>query len=237
MKKFRILMGALALAMVAATVIACSKEKETNVVQQATETEDVVRKPIATFDKETGQMTYHVSIDQLQNSIDNFTLIKGEDEYVVESWQILEDDPSGLPYLKFVLLDIQDESSLSIYLFDHFVEKYEEEAGTEFLLNEDVVSGNYYYYISPQDEVYYIVTVENGTGITIKPWEGRGTKTMPGGTGTSLTCRAQGCKDSETECRVQYGEYGTKKCSPCASPGQCDWTECAAVTVVLLNAM
>ena len=68
MKTRRILMGALALAMVAATVFACTKDKETNVAQQATETEEGARKPIATYDNATGQMTYHVSVEQLQEA-------------------------------------------------------------------------------------------------------------------------------------------------------------------------
>ena len=42
MKKFRILMGAMALVVVAVTVIACNKEKESNVVHQAMETDEVV---------------------------------------------------------------------------------------------------------------------------------------------------------------------------------------------------
>ena len=237
MKTRRILMGALALAMVAATVIACSKEKEPDVAQQVTETEEVVRKPIATYDKTTGKMTYHVGIDQLQSSVDSFTLsAKDEDEYVVESWQILEDDPSGLPYLKFVLLNIHDESSLSIYLFDHFIEKQEDSNGIEFMLSEDVASGNYFYCITPKVGVCYVVIVKNGSEITIEPWEDNGAKAMPEGSGTVLTCHAKGCQDPLTECRVAE-VYGIKICTPCAKPGQRDWTESTAITSTLINAM
>ena len=63
MKTRRILMGALALAMVAATVIACSKEKETKVAQQTTENNE--RNPIATYDNATGQMTYHFDMSEI----------------------------------------------------------------------------------------------------------------------------------------------------------------------------
>ena len=236
MKKFRILMGTLALAVVAATVIACTKDKETKVAQQATETEEVARKPIATYDNATGQMTYHVSVEQLQTAMDDYSLTKNDDEYVVESWQILEDDTSGLPYLKFVLLNIQDESSLSIYLFDHFVEKQEVNDGIEFKLSEDVVSGDYYYFISPKAGEYYVVTVKNGDEITIEPWNEKDAKAMPGGSKTVLTCHSQGCEDPITECRVAE-VLGIKICTPCAKPGQCNWSESTAVTSELINAM
>lgn len=55
-------MGALALSVLAATIFACSKEKE-SATQQPTGTE-TARKPIATFDNATGRMTYHVSVGQ-----------------------------------------------------------------------------------------------------------------------------------------------------------------------------
>ena len=83
MKTRRILMGALTLAMVAATVIACSKEKETKVAQQTTENNE--RKPIATYDNATGQMTYHVSVEHLQAAMDKYTASKSVGEVIVES--------------------------------------------------------------------------------------------------------------------------------------------------------
>ena len=45
MKKTKTLLGAIALAMLATTICACSKEKESSVVQQATGIEEVVSTP------------------------------------------------------------------------------------------------------------------------------------------------------------------------------------------------
>lgn len=111
MKKFRILMGALALAVVAATVIACSKEKETKVAQQTTENNE--RKPIATYDNATGQMTYHVSVEHLQAAMDKYTTSKSVGDVIVESWSITDNGSTENPIMMLSVLEVDTESQHS----------------------------------------------------------------------------------------------------------------------------
>lgn len=67
MKKFRILMGVLALAVVAATIFACSKEKETYIAQQTTGREEVVSKPEIKLDDQHRNASRGLSINDLGN--------------------------------------------------------------------------------------------------------------------------------------------------------------------------
>ena len=122
MNKFRIALGATALALVAAIVIACSKEKEMKVAQQVTGTEEAARKSIATFDNATGQMTYHVSVEQLQAAMDNYTASKSVGEVIVESWSIIEDESTGKPALMLSVIEVDTESSSKIAMYNTFVE-------------------------------------------------------------------------------------------------------------------
>ena len=179
MKKFRILMGATALALVAAIVIACTKEKETKVAQQATETEEVVRKPIATYDNATGKMIYHISVDQIQNALTNNTT--DGDRYVLESWCVVDDETvSSFPYLKYVVIDTEFEVSHSTVLLESFVVK----EGFNYYLSEAVLNAHYNYTAESADGATFIFEVD-GNEISITEWDG--VSTAPPG-GSSCTC-------------------------------------------------
>ena len=179
MRKFRILMGALALAGVAATVIACTKDKETNVAQQATETEEGARKPIATYDNATGQMTYHVSVEQLQEALSCTT--KDGDRYVLESWCVVDDETaSPHPYLKYVVLDTDNEVSHTTVLLDSFVVK----EGSNYYLSKEVLNAHYSFTTESANGATFIIMVD-GDEISVTEWDG--VSTAPPG-GSSCTC-------------------------------------------------
>jgi len=193
MRKLRIVMGALALAVVAATVFACTKEKETKVAQQATETEEVARKPIATYDNATGQMMYHVSVEQLQSAMDNFTASKSVGEVIVESWSIIDDEESGLPLtLSFVILDMETEYSTSLFLIQSFLNKEESEQGVDYYLSQDVESGRYAFLAhSGNGELNYVIRVENNTIVSVSELqEGEFLSSEPG---WYVKCKARNC--------------------------------------------
>lgn len=190
MKTRRILMGALALAVVAATVIACSKEKETKVVQQTTETEEVVRKPIATYDNATGQMMYHVSVEHLQAAMDNYTASKSVGEVIVESWGIIDDESSENPVLMLSVIDVVSESSSKIAMYNTFLERISIGNVTEYYLTDLICSGNYNYITSDAEDTY-LVTVENNEVVSVElynakaPWTG----------GVSISCEKTYCQN------------------------------------------
>jgi hypothetical protein len=203
-------MGALALAVLAATIFACSKEKE-SATQQPTGTE-TARKPIATFDNATGRMTYHVSVGQLQNAVDNHTASKSIGEVIVESWSIIDDESSENPVLMLSVIDVVSESSSKIAMYNTFVEQVSVGNATEYYLTDLIRSGNYNYITSDAKDSY-LVTVENNEVVSVELYNAKGPQTD----GVVLTCETTGCGNSggcdidkeKGECTPCY--YGTCK--------------------------
>ena len=231
MKTRRILMGALALAVVAATVIACTKEKETKVAQQATETEEVNRKPIATYDKATGQMTYYISTDQLQNGMDNFCASKGEDEYVVESWQITEEENETHPVLRYAVVNSETGSSISTGLFGRFVEKVEGNGQVDYFLSESFASGNYSF-VAKEGEMDYLITVVDGEVASIEE-SGQTTGNRVSDGDIQVECRK-----NQGDCTNEFGcwptQNGCTKCEPKSEKCQ-ETIKGTFLTALLLN--
>ena len=164
MKKFRFTMGTLILAMMATTFMACNKEKESSVVQQTTGTEDVVRKPIATFDKKKGGIIYHVFPDHLQRLMSLETSYsKSFDKYIISSLEIVDGlSYTDAPILKIVILDTENETSNSVFLLDIFVTSEDNEDYVCYYLSENVKNGQYSFASqSEEDGCRYLLTIEN----------------------------------------------------------------------------
>ena len=163
---------------VAVAFFACNKEKEP-AAQQPTEVE-AARKPIATFDNATGQMTYHVSVEQLQNAMDDYTASKSVGEVIVESWSIIDDESTGKPALMLSLIEVDAEASSKIAVYNTFVEEVSVGNATEYYLTDLIRSGNYNYITSDAQDTY-LVTVENNEVVSVElynakaPWTGGGT--------------------------------------------------------------
>lgn len=165
MKKFRILMGAVALALVAATIIACNKEIESNVVQQATETDDVVRKPIATYDIGSGIMHDYFDFD-IANSVINENDTKDTlCRFVIESVMIIDSVPLDMNseiIRKIVILDMEEEKSITYWCIGAFVDKEILTDTIFYYVNEEVASGVYEFFMS-SEEAAYVVYVNGST--------------------------------------------------------------------------
>lgn len=127
MNKLKITLGALALAMVVATFFACSKEKESNVVQQATVIEEVARKPIATYDIDNRIMHDHFDLDFANSAINENNLSKETgSRYVIESARVIDSVPLDINseiIRKIVILDTEEELSITCWCIGAFVDK------------------------------------------------------------------------------------------------------------------
>lgn len=160
MKKFRILMGALALTVVVATVIACNKEKESNDAQQTIGTDEVVRKPIATYDISSGIMCDYFDLDYA-NSIINENNDTKESTYrfVVESEEIIDSIPLNIDseiIRKIVILDTEEETSIACWFIGEFVDKEIRTDCVFYYVNEEVSSGVYEFLMTSEDAVYVV---------------------------------------------------------------------------------
>ncbi len=219
MKKHRILMGALALAMVAATVIACTKEKETKVAQQATKTEEVARKPIATYDNATGQMTYHFDLNKVQQNMRDDLMVRSEqDRYVVEAILIEDSIPAELsvrPELKIIVLDTEEEVSYTMWFMESFVDKVVSDNNTNYYKNAEVYSGVYEFGYHVGDAFYKINVNESEVTTTEVD-----SALCMGMIKWFFVCLQQnGCG---TPC-TKGGTFFNGYCNPCTtSPGQCN---------------
>ena len=135
---------------VAVAFFACNKEKEP-AAQQPTEVE-AARKPIATFDNATGQMTYHLDVSKVQQKINACESARtGQDRYVVESILVLDNDPSDsdvLPEIKITILDTEEECSYTTWFMDYFTDKRVSPTSTSYYLDEEVA--NITLHVTPQ---------------------------------------------------------------------------------------
>jgi hypothetical protein len=160
MKKFRILMGALALAMVAATVIACNKEKEMNAAQQATDTEEVVRKPIASYDISSGVMHNYFDFDYANSIInENYNTKETTYRFIVESVEIIDSIPLNNDseiIRKIVILDTEEENTITCWCIGTFVDKEIYADTVLYYVNEEVATGVYEFFMSSDDAVYVV---------------------------------------------------------------------------------
>lgn len=169
MKKSRILLGALALTVVAAIVIACNKEKEFNVVQQTTGTEKVVRKPIATYDINNGIMHDYFDLDFVNSIIiDNNGTKEVTNRFFVESEEIIDSVPSDCNsdiIRKIVILDTEEEKTITCWCIGTFVDKKICADTVLYYVNEEVASGVYEFFMSSDDAIYVVYV--NGSTYTI----------------------------------------------------------------------
>ena len=160
MKTRRILMGALALAVVAATVIACTKDKETNVAQQETVTEEVARKPIETYDIDNRIMHDHFDLDFANSAINENNLSKETgSRYVIESARVIDSVPLDINseiIRKIVILDTEEELSITCWCIGAFVDKEIHDESVHYFVNEDVASGIYEFSMTSEGNVYAV---------------------------------------------------------------------------------
>ena len=216
MNKLRVAFCAAAV-VVAVAFFACSKEKEP-AAQQPTEVE-AARKPIATFDNATGQMTYHVSVEQLQEAMDRQT---NEDRFVIESWEIMDDANGDIPLtLKLVMLDTENEVSITTYLVERFVEKLSYDNVVNYFISDDFASGNYSYYEYSDDRKLHLITVKHNKVFSIEEVEN---SNRVQNSGYTVTCTGKDCK--EKGCAMYRDDDGYLGCTPCGtSNGHCTRTE------------
>lgn len=217
MKNFRVLMGTLALAMAAVIFFACSKEKESNVVQQTTENNE--RKPIATYDNATGKMTYHFDMSEIQQKMNAVENAKTEqDRYVVESIVILDNAPSDIdvmPEIKITILDVEEECSYTTWCMDYFTDKRVSTTSTSYYLDEEVASKNFTCYTTNGTN-YQITFVNGGFTITEDP-------SLPDNAFRPkwfFTCRAENCSNGNCE-KEKLGDYHYTCSDGCPSGGTC----------------
>lgn len=156
-------------AIVAVVLVGCKKDKKTPVQEANNNSENepnievVDRKPIATMDMKTGEITYSFTIDQLTSVLnENRTY---NDNYVVESFKI---EPNSIPMpdssytaLKIVILDTENEVSETHWLYGGFLDSKMDSQNIYYYLSEAVGSGNYTYMMKGKDAVS--MNVQNGT--------------------------------------------------------------------------
>lgn len=222
MKKFRYLVATLMIAAIVAVVLVGCKKEKSNETQSnnGDATEEVVRKPIAVLNNQTGQITYLVGIDQLQKGLDEYTASKDLDGFVVESWEIMCGGNDSIPLtLRFTILNIESETSESIFLVQSFI--ITEKIGDEcyFYLSPDVDSGNFEFVaFSEQGQLNQLVTIRNYEVFCIEEWNGISKDQC----GYYVKCIGKNCK-SGCELIMTSHTYECSECKPYASAGN-NWS-------------
>lgn len=160
----------LVIGIVVATFIACSKEKEEAnlqpMIEQGTKT------PIATFHKETGRMEYFIDLKQIQSALNYSTSAKDNEQFIVESCQIIDDDNSNIPLsFKYTILDSESETSISMFLIDFYLDKEIEQNQINYYIKQEIQIGNYYFALQNELGGYSIINVHNRSIESIDEWD------------------------------------------------------------------
>lgn len=154
MKKFRILMKAAALALLAATVLGCEKQNELGINNDSN-----YRNPIAVYDNTSGLITTFIDAEAINEKInDSFLTLKNEtNRFVLESVEVLDSVPRNKDVtgeIKITVLDTDDEYSYSIWCMKSFVVKDVKEQQVDYYLDENVANGCFDIAIKVEDTYY-----------------------------------------------------------------------------------
>ena len=154
MKKFRILMRAVALVLVAATVLSCEKQNGSG-----TNNDSNNRSPIAVYDNNTGLITTLIDAEAINEKIDESFLGLKDDanRFVIESVEVLDSVPRNKNVngeIKLTVLDTDDECSYSLWCMKSFIVKDVKEQQVDYYLDDNVANRNFNVAFKVQDKYY-----------------------------------------------------------------------------------
>ena len=226
MKNLKYIMATLMVALVVAVVcVACNKDKETP-VQEANNnsdnepnTEVVERKPIATMDMKTGEITYSFCMDELQHAICQQLSSKDSNRYYLETVEIVDEIPvedTIFTGIKIVLLDTDTENSITIWASNTFIEKVVNNTTVNYYLANDVADGNYSF--ETYGKTNYTVNVENKKLVNIMPCQ------QPSGPIFCITCTSHLCERGCEPFKMTWTGWTCTECKGTDSGRYCDVT-------------
>lgn len=179
MKNLKYIMATLMVALIVAIVcVACNKDKETP-VQEANNnsenepnTEVVERKPFATRNLKTGEVTYTYDLEEYQVLFDEIMGVKDEDSpYIVESIEIIDElSKSEISDLALMcsIIDCNKECSYVSWLSKDFFDIINDENNSYYYYKEEVLDGEFEF-LNYSKTGTYLISVE-GNHYTAELW-------------------------------------------------------------------
>ena len=198
---------------VAMVLVACKKEKSTEVALQTAETEEITSNPIATFDNASGEIRTFVDPVLLTEKLNESYFIKGESNpYVVESVSVLDTMPRNTDVgaeIKITLLDAEEECSYSIWCMKSFVVKDVKEQQVDYYLEDNVANGNFDLAFK-EGSTYYVANIV-GDSLSIHEIDSLDFGCRPW---IVFICRSKNC---ENKCE-KTGSWYNAWCCRCPFP-------------------
>lgn len=215
----KVIMSIIALAVISMTIgfVACNKEKDT-INENQNQNENVERKPIATLDKNTGKMTYHLTVEMLQNNLGKNSFVKDANQFVVESFEIVssESKDSKKEGIQLSLLDTDAEKSYTTRFNSEFLEKKTTDNNVSYYFAEDFESGDFSFFNREKNGTYKI-TLQNFEVVNVEEVPDSTICYLPSAKVT-VTCQGQGCYQGG--CVVYYDSSGNPVgCTQCVGQG------------------
>ena len=213
-KKMKFVATVATLLIAAAVVIsfeACNKTNKTSVEPT---TVQINRKPLATYDHNQGKMTYSFDLEKINADFNRSMSKTDENRYIVESIEIIDNDPSNAevyPEIKIVIIDTEEETSTTTWLMDAFTTKNVNNGNTIYFLDIEVESGNYAFATNNTDGTIVACHVVNGEINNISYASGEGWNPR-----WAISCKGKNC----TNCRKIKVEQHFWSCTECTS-GEC----------------
>ena len=158
MKRFKIAIKVLLLALIVFTNSSCKKETKVNEVSS----EQYFRNPIAVYDNHSGLINTFVDADTINKKL-NEKFLKDKDDasrFVVESVEIIDSlprDENVAGEIKITILDTEEEYSYSIWGMKSFIVKDVQEDKVDYYLNDDLANGIAEFAFKGGD-IYYVAS-------------------------------------------------------------------------------
>ena len=233
-KKMKFVATVATLLIAAAGVItfeACNKTNKTSVEPT---TVQINRKPVATYDHNQGTMTYSFDLEKINADFNRSMSKTNESRYIVESIEILDDDPTDAevrPEIKIVVIDTEEEVFYSTWFMESFATKNVNSGNTYYYLDEDVEIG-IYTFVSQDGDVFYQYSVNGNNYSKQESNPAMYSSFRPKWT---FTCRAANCQVGQCE-KYKEGDYWYT-CTPCTGNGQCERVGIIDIIIEILSAI
>lgn len=168
---------------------------------------DNYKRPIASRNAASSDIAFHVKLEKLQSALEQGPM-RGNN-YVIESVQIIDEPATDLPLtLKIVILDTENEVSITKFLIQDFIEKEIVSDSVYYYLGDEIIAGTYTFLTTDENGKNYNVHVSNGSLLSKEVLVGD----IPPGPGfREIVCVSRNCISS---CDLILAGY-MYDCTPC----------------------
>lgn len=183
--------------------------------------ESQTKSPIAVYNHNTGVLTNYIDVDMFTETYNSHFASRHnqplQNRFIIENAELINKKANNIyTTLEVASIDTDEESAMTVWLTDDFLECQTIDNKTYYYIHSDVVSNNYSFCYNVGN-IIYIVDVVNGEFSTRK-WDN--VSTLP--PRWFVKCTGHNCNASTCQPYDAGDYYG---CTPCSVVDKTHWCE------------